>query len=140
MVLCMIFQLAIVQWKKKAFLIFTNISRLKIISNNAWSTKKIFIILLASVVNVFSHTKYVSLSNQKCTTHPTFINLHPNEYTQGLCYYAFAVNLDMCVGSCNTLNDLSNKVCVSNKIEDLNLIILSMITRINESKKYVMQM
>ena len=46
----------------------------------------------------------------------------------------------MCVGSCNTLNDLSNKVCVSKKIEDLNLIILSMITRINESKKYVMQM
>ena len=27
----------------------------------------------------------------------------------------------MCVPSCNTLNDLSNKVCVPNKTEDLNL-------------------
>ena len=28
------------------------------------------------------------------------------------------VNLDRCVGSCNTLNDLSNKVSVPNKTED----------------------
>ena len=26
-------------------------------------------------------------------------------------YYPFAVKLDRCVGSCNTLNDLSNKEC-----------------------------
>ena len=28
------------------------------------------------------------------------------------------VNLDRCVGSCNTLNDLSNKVSVPNETED----------------------
>ena len=49
-------------------------------------------------------------------------------------YCPFAVKLDRCVGSRNTLNDLSNKVCVSNKSEDLNLSILNMITGINESK------
>ena len=38
------------------------------------------------------------------------INLHPNDYTQGLHYYPFAVKLDRCVGSCNTPNDLSNKL------------------------------
>ena len=43
---------------------------------------------------------------------PALINLHPNEYNQELHYYPFAVNLDRCVGSCKTLNDLSNKVCV----------------------------
>ena len=26
---------------------------------------------------------------------PTIINLHPNEYNQGLHYYPFAVNLDV---------------------------------------------
>ena len=31
------------------------------------------------------------------------------------------VKLDRYVGSCNTLNDLSNKACVPNKLEDLNL-------------------
>ena len=38
------------------------------------------------------------------------------------------------VRSCNTPNDLSNKVCVPNKTEDLNLSVFNMITRINESK------
>ena len=34
------------------------------------------------------------------------INLHPNEYGQGLKYYPFAVRLDRYVGSCNTLDIL----------------------------------
>ena len=29
------------------------------------------------------------------------------------------VKLDRCVGCCNTINDLSNEVCVPNKREDL---------------------
>ena len=36
--------------------------------------------------------------------------------------------------SCNTLNNLLNRVCVPNKTEDLNLSVFNMITRINESK------
>ena len=63
---------------------------------------------------------------------PTLINLHPNEYSQEFHYYPFAVKLDRCVGSCNTLNDLSNKVCIPNKTEDLNLSVFNMITGINE--------
>ena len=46
---------------------------------------------------------------------PTRINLHPNEYSQEFHYNPFAVKLDGCVGSCNTLIDLPNKVCVPNK-------------------------
>ena len=45
----------------------------------------------------------------------TLINLHPNEYSQELHYYLYAVNFDRCVGRLNTLNDLSNKACVSKK-------------------------
>ena len=46
-------------------------------------------------------------------TQPT--NLHPNGYIEGLRYYPFAVNLDKYMGSCHTLNDLSKKVCFTNK-------------------------
>ena len=74
------------------------------------------------------------LSNQKCTTEPTFINLHCNKYSQELYYYPFAVKLDRCVGSCNTLNDLSNKVRVPNETEDLNMHDFIMITGKKESK------
>ena len=93
-----------------------------------------FAVLLTSIVNASNHTKRVSLSNQQCSTQPTLINLQPNEYTQGLRYYPFAVNLDRCTGNCNTLNDLSNRICVANKIEDLNLNVFNMIKGVNESK------
>ena len=97
-------------------------------------TKKMFMGLLISIVNASNHTKCISLSNQKCVIQPTFINLHSNECSQEFHYYPFTVKLDKCVGSCNTLNDLSNKVCVPNKTEDLNLSVFNMITGINESK------
>ena len=41
--------------------------------------KNTFIGLLTGLVNRSNHTKCFSLSNQKCMTHPTLINLHPNE-------------------------------------------------------------
>ena len=72
------------------------------------------------------------LSNQKCMIQPTLFNLHRNEYSQDLQYYPFAVKLDRCVRSCNTLNNLSNKVFVPNKTEDLNLSVFSLIIGINE--------
>ena len=65
---------------------------------------------------------------------PILINLHSNGYRQEFLYYPFGVKLDRCVGICNTLNDLSNKVCIPNKIEDLNLSVFNMITGINESE------
>ena len=62
------------------------------------------------------------------------INLHSNEYSQELHYYPFAVKLDRCVGSWNTLNNLPYKLCVPNETEYINLRVFNMITRINKSK------
>ena len=96
--------------------------------------KKILIGVLNGHVKGSNHTRCVSIRYQKCMTQPTFIDLHPNKYSQAFHYYPCSVHLDRYVGSCNTLNDLSNKVCVPNKTEDLNLSIFNMITGINESK------
>ena len=87
-----------------------------------------FIGLLTGLVNAFDHTKCVSLSNQKCIIQPTLIYLYLNEYNQEFPYYPFSAKLDRCVGSCNTLNDLYNKACVSNKTEDLDLSVIDIIT------------
>ena len=73
--------------------------------------KKMFVISLTSTVSASNHMKCVSSSNQTCMTHPTLINLHPNEYCQELRYYPFAINLD----------DQISRVCVPNEKEDLNL-------------------
>ena len=90
--------------------------------------------LLINIVNASSHTKYVSLSNQKCEIQPTLIILHLNEYSQEFHYYSFSFILDGCFGSCNDLIDLSNNVCIPNKTEVLNISIFSMIAGIYKSK------
>ena len=95
--------------------------------------KKVLIVLLSNIVNGSNHTKCVSLRNQRYMIQPTLIKLHPNKYIQEFHYYPFAVKLDRCVGSGNTLNDLSNNVCVPNKTKDLSLSVFNMITGINES-------
>ena len=59
-----------------------------------------------------------------------------DEQSQEFHYCPFGVKLDRCVGSCNTLNDLSNKVCVPNKTEDLNLNAFNIIEGVNESKTF----
>ena len=46
------------------------------------------------------------------------------------------IKLDRCDGSCDTINDLSYKVCVPKKAEDLNLTVFNMITGTNKSKNW----
>ena len=70
------------------------------------------------------------VKQSKMWTQPTFFNLHPNECSQGFHYYPFWVRLGRCVRSCNTLDDLSSKLCVPSKTEDLNLSMFNMITEI----------
>ena len=89
-----------------------------------------FIVLLISLVNASSHAKFVSLSDQKCEIQPTFINLNPQKNSQEWHYYPLAAKLDKSVGNCNTLIDLSSKVWVPNKTEDLNIHVFNMITEI----------
>ena len=70
---------------------------------------------LGSIFNTSNHTKCIALNKQQCMTQPALINLQPNKFVQELRYDPFAVNLDRCMGSGNTLNYLSNRVCVSRK-------------------------
>ena len=94
--------------------------------------KEIFIGLLTCVVSASNHaSSKAHVFEQWKMYQPTLINLHPNEYSQEFHYYSIAVKLQR---SCNTANDLSGKVCVPIKTEDLNLSVFNMITRINESK------
>ena len=65
---------------------------------------------------------------------PTLNNLHPNEYSQEFHYHPSSAKLDRCVGSCNALNDLSNKVRFPDKTEDLDLNVFNRIKGINELK------
>ena len=105
--------------------------------------KNIFIGLLTGLVNGSNHAKCVLLKNQKYMIQHTFVNLRPNECSQQFHYYLFAVKLDRFAGSFNTFSDLTNKVYIPNKTEDLNLSVFNrnyrnkLIENIN--KAYFMQ-
>ena len=88
--------------------------------------RKIFIGSLTSIVYGSKHSKYVFLSYHKCKNQPTLIWSHRNEYTQRLRYDLFPVNLDIYFVRYNTLYDRSNKVCIPNKREDLNLSVFNL--------------
>ena len=46
------------------------------------------------------------------------------------------VSLDRGNGSCNTLDNPSDRICVPNKTEDINLKVCNMITTINKGKAF----
>ena len=71
------------------------------------------IIGLLNISDITNIHTYLIIQNDQ----PTLI-----KYSEELRYYPFAVNLDKCAGRCNTLDDLSSRVCVPNETEDLNLI------------------
>ena len=73
------------------------------------------------------------VKQSKMYAQPTLINLYLNEDSQELHCYPFLVYLDRCARSYNTLDDLSNKVCVPNETEDLNLHVFNVIIGISES-------
>ena len=64
---------------------------------------------------------------------PTVTDLNPIE----LNYYSFMINLNKCSGSCNAVDDLSTKICVSRKTEDINVKVFKLVTRINEAKTLI---
>ena len=94
--------------------------------------------LLTSIVNASNHKKCILLNNQKCVIQPTLIIYCVLvNAVKNFCYYPFLVKLDRYVGSCNSLKYLSNKVCVPNKTEDLNI---SVFTMKNCNKACIMRM
>ena len=80
------------------------------------------------MTKVSDRTKHTSLNSEPCLARPTLIGLNSNK----LQYYLFMVSLDVCNGSCNTYDDLSNRICIPNKIQNVNLTVFNMVTRINE--------
>ena len=70
--------------------------------------KKMFIRLFISTVNDSNHTKCIPINNQQCILLTNLFHILTNTVKD-------YVNLDRYVGSCNTLNDLSKRICVPNK-------------------------
>ena len=72
----------------------------------------------------------MSLNNKPCIARPALFDLNPEE----LYCFQLVASLYRCNGCCNTLDDLSSRICVAHKTEDVNFNAVNMIERIKESK------
>lgn len=95
--------------------------------------KQAFIGLLVNDPLKLNNPIKASLNKDSCLGRPTLIDLNTNE----VLYYPFAVSLDRCHEICNTLDDSLGRICVSNKTEGVNLNVFNMVTKINESKRFI---
>ena len=52
---------------------------------------------------------------------PTFIDLNPDEDSQGFCHIQLNICLHRCNGHCNIIDDPIRRICVPNKEQDGSL-------------------
>ena len=69
-----------------------------------------------------------------CQARPTLVNINSDETT----FYPFTVSVNKCGGSCNTDDDLYAKKCVPNKVKNMNLKVLHLMSGVNE-KRFLVQ-
>ena len=94
-----------------------------------WVIKQVFVGFL-----IFSRslaTKCLSLNNEQRMASPFLIDLNLVE----LKYYLFMISLDKCNGSCDSVDDLSTKICAPSKTKDVNVKVFNMITNQIEMKQ-----
>ena len=73
----------------------------------------------------------VSVVNQKCMPRPKILDA--NEGVGEALFYPYNVQVNKCSGSCNTLDNPVQKLCVPNVIKGLNMKVYNFLTMLNET-------
>ena len=74
--------------------------------------------------------KCVSMNKKECKGRPEIINMNSN---QPSCY-PYSVKISKCSGSCNNINDPYAKLCVPDVVKNINIKILNLMSRTNETR------
>ena len=72
------------------------------------------------------------MNNQECKIRSEIININTNEPI----FYPYRIKINMCKGSCNTINDPYAKISVPDNIKNANVKVFNLISRIHETCKY----
>ena len=74
----------------------------------------------------------MSVVNQKCMPRPKILDV--NEGVGEALFYPYNVQVNICSGSCDTINNHMAKLCVPNVIKRVNMQVYSFLMRLNETR------
>ena len=74
----------------------------------------------------------MSVANQKCMPRPKILDV--NEGVGEALFYPYNIQINKCSGSCNTLDNPIEKLCVPNVIKGLNMKVCNFLTMLNETR------
>ena len=70
------------------------------------------------------------MNNQECKIRPEIININCNEPL----FYPYNIKVNKCSGSYNNINDPYAKFCVPDVVKNMNVKVLNLISRTNETR------
>ena len=87
---------------------------------------------ILSSVNLLAVTplRCISMNNQECKARPQIVNVNSDEPV----FYPFSIETSKCSGSCNNINDSYAKMCVPDDVKNLNVKVLNLMSRTNETR------
>ena len=72
----------------------------------------------------------ISLKNQQCKVRPKVADINSNNPI----FYAFSIKVNKCNGNCNNINDPYARICVPDKVKNLNAKVFNLMTLTNETR------
>ena len=81
------------------------------------------------VLNV-TPSKCVSMNNQQCKIRTKIIDINNNE----LSLYLYSIEVNICSGICNNINDPYAKLCIPNVVKNINIKAFNLMSKTNETR------
>ena len=94
--------------------------------------KQIFIstmMFFGSLSNVNS-LECVSMKNEECKVRPEIINISTNDPI----FYPFSIKINKCSANCNNISDPYARICVPDKVKNLNVKVFNLTSLNNETR------
>ena len=94
--------------------------------------KKVFFTGL-TILSSFSNgnsLSCISMSNQPCKARLEIVNVNSNNPT----FYPFSIKINKCSDNCNNINDSYTKICVPDIVKNLNVKVLNLMSKTNETR------
>ena len=87
---------------------------------------------ILSSVNLLTLTplRCISMTNPECKVRTEIVNVNSDEPA----FYSFSIKTSKCSGSCNNINDPYAKMCVPDVIKNINVKVLNLMSRTNETR------